>query len=183
MYGVSARLEVINVTDRHGVSDHRINVSLTEGGNVGIPSIQEESEDEAANNLVNNFQTSLPGFQTASRCTLPQPVRHHDTETPAATNIDDPVSLDKAIQKNFTKLRDTFIVDEFIDYMFENDLLTRTELQQLETTCQNDKTKATKKVLMNLSARPVSKKFMLMALENTKQQFLGQLFFPEEEKE
>ncbi|XP_045162467.2 uncharacterized protein LOC123527206 isoform X2 [Mercenaria mercenaria] len=182
LYGVTARLEIINVSDRHGYGSN-IGESLTEGGNLAVPSIPEETEADLENIPVENLEECLPGVSGSSRNTHPRPVSHPNTIARGISNIEDPVSLDKPIRKNFTKLRDTFIVNEFIDYMFENDMITRQEFEQFEQTSQQDKTKATKKVLMNLSARPVSKKFMLMALENTKQQFLIPYFFPDEEKE
>lgn len=178
LYGVTARLEIINVSDRRGDGTDVVE-SLNEIGNMAVPSIPEVSEEDIENIAIDNPEVSLPRAQPVSL----RPIRHPDTVIRGISQIEDPVSLDKAIQKNFTKLRDTFVVNEFIDYMFENDLLTRVEFEQLGEMCHQDKTKATKKVLMCLSARPVSKKFMLMALENTKQQFLTQIFFPEEEKE
>ncbi|XP_060590608.1 uncharacterized protein LOC132745669 [Ruditapes philippinarum] len=183
LYGISARLEIINISNRHVVGGGCTNVSLTQGGNLAVTCIREETENDINNIPSNNSENDLTGSYTASGYNIPGPVRHPDLVTQAASQIDDPVSLEKAIQKNFTTLRDSFIVDEFIDNMFENEVITRTEFQQLELVCQQDKTKATKKVLMSLSLRPVSKKFIMTALEKTKQQFLAQYFFPEEEKE
>lgn len=161
LYGVSARLEIINVSDRRGGEVHVDGgSSIVEGG----------SMTAVATCNVEDIPSDTP-----------KPVRHPDT--PDTHPIEDPVLLERAIQKNFTRLRDSFNVNEFIDYMFESDMLTFQDFQMLGAMSNENQPKATKSVLMNLSARPVSKKFMLMALEKTKQSFLATLFFPDEEKE
>ncbi|KAL4220781.1 hypothetical protein ACF0H5_019049 [Mactra antiquata] len=154
LYGVSATLDVI---DRPG---DVIKIS-------GVtPIMADIPEDTPGNNVVDGASGT-------------------DTSTPIRTDneIEDPVYLEQPIRKYFTTLRDSFTVDEFIDNMYEQNLLTEKELTDIGKLCEKSKHQATKQVLIKLSNCPVSKKFMLDALENTRQSYLCKYFFPTEEKE
>lgn len=178
LYGISAKLSVQDKNTR------RVGSASCRQCNREIPSIPEESRElclrQNDSMLEVNSEQDLasPGIssEASSSTARAQEIRSDQY-------IDDPVSVEKAIQKNFTKLRDDFMVRDFLDHMFESDMLTKHEFEHLQTTLDSNKIPVTRKVLMILSSRPVSKKFMLMALEKTKQQFLIPYFFPEEEKE
>lgn len=110
-----------------------------------------------------------------------QPIVHSDNTLTA--QMDDPVNLETAIQKNFVKLKKDLMAKEFIDYMFESKLITGQELTRLTTLSEQDPALANKDVLMKLSKGNISKKFLFKALEETSQLHLLKYFLPEGTKE
>lgn len=180
LYGISVRLEALD-KDMRRVDGANCRPCNRQASNV--PEVVEETDRFLSLTLSESMLevTAEPGL--VSPGTQTDSFSLSSSTSQSYRCIDDPVSIGKAIQKNFTKLRDSFIVNDFLDYMFENDMMTKNEFEQLDGMLSSNRQQVTKRVLLLLSSRPVSKKFMLMALENTKQQFLVPLFFPDEEKE
>ncbi|WAR14512.1 hypothetical protein MAR_004617 [Mya arenaria] len=105
------------------------------------------------------------------------------TFVPASTappaSPEDPVYLKDVIQKHFTYLKNNFTVTDVIDHMYENKMITHTELTSIAS---HQPAMQTRSVLVNiLSNRPVSKKAFINALNKTHQEFLIEKFFPEKD--
>lgn len=100
---------------------------------------------------------------------------------PGASRLADPVNLQEPIRQNFTSLLNSLEIKELLDHLYEENILTERELDELH---EADKTRATRRLLVNiLSKRPVSKKALEKALKDTKQDFLIGKFFSEAPKE
>ena len=88
----------------------------------------------------------------------------------------DVVDIKDAIRTNFVYLKQHFHVDEFLDHLFNDGVITEVELSRLTgTPQQHDRVRDT---LMLLRSRPVSKTAFIKALTDTKQEFLIEKFFP-----
>jgi len=88
----------------------------------------------------------------------------------------DVVDIKDAIRTNFVYLKQHFHVDEFLDHLFNDGVITEGELSRLAgTQPPHEKVRAT---LMFLMSRPVSKTAFIKALTDTKQEFLIEKFFP-----
>jgi len=93
---------------------------------------------------------------------------------PSRNTIADPVLLQEGIQSNFIVLLDSLNLPEFLDHLFEGEMITRVEVGRLH---EMDRLTATRTLLLSiLSVRPVSKKAFINALEKTLQGFLIEKF-------
>lgn len=95
--------------------------------------------------------------------------------------IADPVLLQEGIQQNFIHLLQSLEIGEFLDHLYQEDVLTTREVEELH---DSERRQATRKLLLKiLSKRPVSRKGFMKALKDTKQDFLIPSFFSETSKE
>lgn len=98
-----------------------------------------------------------------------------------SSRIPDPVNLKKPIQQNFVKIKQNLKLQELVDHLYAAEMLTTDELTHL---FEVDSAKASNHLLLKiLSTRPVSKKALIKALQETLQEHLITFFFPEMVKE